>query len=106
MLSLPSPSSHPRSAPAGAAISPEFASRIRSCSGAGILVLDDGAHIARGVAHDAPIPRGVVEIDGEHGEAPRRRASIMLEGRGTHQRHVAVQHQDRVIVGDDGTWPA
>lgn len=34
----------------------------------GLALLDDGLHLSRGVADDAPVALGVVQLDAEHGQ--------------------------------------
>ena len=66
-------------------------------------MLDDRADAALAVAHDASVTRHLVETDGQHRESaltgPRHQP---LERRRADQRHIAVQNQHRVIIGDDG----
>ena len=73
------------------------------CSAFGIVMLDDGFHMPLRIAHDAPISGRLVELDGQY----RERARIgdrnqLVEGGRADQRHVPVQHQHRVIVGNHG----
>ena len=71
--------------------------------GARVLVLDDGADLAAGIAHDAPVPGSVAEIDREHGKrAAGREVDELPEAGGTDQGHIPVQHQHRVLVGNQG----
>jgi len=66
-------------------------------------MLDDGADATVRFAHDASVPRRLVEIDGQHGQrAFAGDGCQLVQGRRTDQRHVAVQHQHGVIVGNDG----
>ena len=71
--------------------------------GVRILVLDDGPDLAAGIAHDAPIAGGILEIDREHRErAAGRELDELLEARGSDQGHVPVEHEYRMFVGDQG----
>ena len=73
-----------------------------NCSGLASPVFDDAGHMTVHVADDAPITRGLVEIDGEQGErAADRRDHQPAQARRPDQRHVAVQYQHGMVVGDD-----
>jgi hypothetical protein len=62
-------------------------------------VLDDAADVARGIAHDAPVARGIVESHGQYGQrALAGNGNQLFQGGSTDQGHVAVEHQHRVIV--------
>ncbi|MNQ79185.1 hypothetical protein D3C85_941190 [compost metagenome] len=64
----------------------------------GVLVLDDAAHAALAVAHDAAIAGGIGQHLGQHGGALAAGVQQALQGLGLHQRHVAVQHQGHVVL--------
>ncbi len=61
-------------------------------------MLDDAAHVAAGIAHDAAITGGIRQHLGQHGGAGATRFQQAPQGFGLHQRHVAVQHQGHVIL--------
>ncbi len=68
-----------------------------------VQLLDDAGHGAVGAPLDAPISGGIVEFDGQNGErAGGGGGAQRLEAVHRDQRHIAVQHQDRVIVGYHG----
>ncbi|OIQ86786.1 hypothetical protein GALL_313750 [mine drainage metagenome] len=71
----------------------------RTLGGGRVLVLDDALHAPGGVAHDAAVAGGVVELDAEQ---PQRAGAggveQRLQRRRAHQRHVAVQHQHHRVV--------
>ena len=70
----------------------------------GVLGLDDPLDVAVGVADDAPVGAGVVELDGHHGRAGAGGA-VGLEQRGDDlggdQRVVAGEDDDGLGVADD-----
>ncbi|MNS86492.1 hypothetical protein D3C72_1203980 [compost metagenome] len=61
-------------------------------------MLDDAAHAALAVAHDAAIAGGVGQHFRQHGGALAAGVQQALQGFGLHQRHVAVQHQGHVVL--------
>ena len=76
----------------------------------GVLRLDDALHVARRVAHDAPVARGIDLVRGEQGRAGPVLLVLCeqpLELLGGDQGVIAGQHQDRtrlhrVARGQDG----
>ena len=64
-------------------------------------MLDDARHVAGAVADDAAVSRGVGQHHREQAHAVRARGGHEARERvELHQRHVAVQHQHEVVVGN------
>ncbi len=64
-------------------------------------VLDDGSELTAGIAHDAPVAGGILEIDREHRKrAPGCELDELPEARGSDQGHVPIEHEYRMFVGD------
>ncbi len=67
--------------------------------GIGIFLLDDRGHPPLRITNDAPVAAGIVQLCGQHRQAPGR-SQQAAQGGGADQRHVAVQHQHRGRIGD------
>ncbi|CAM5332265.1 hypothetical protein SSTU70S_01069 [Stutzerimonas stutzeri] len=66
----------------------------RPLRGAGILVLDDGLHLALHVAHDAAVTGRIGKLDGEQRElVGADLVQQALQGIGFDQRYVAIEDQ-------------
>ena len=65
----------------------------------GIAMLDNGTDAAFGIAHDAAVAGGVIEVCHQHGQSGVE-AEQMAQGGRADQRHVAVQHQHARAIGD------
>ncbi len=66
-----------------------------------ILLLDDGGDVPGGIADDAPVTRRVVNIHGQEAQgACVGRRNQFRQGCHADQRHVAVEHQHRMVVGN------
>ncbi len=64
----------------------------------GVLLFDDAADAAAGIAHDAAIAGGIVQRHGDEGESVGSGGSEVAQRLGADQRHVAVEHQHRAAV--------
>ena len=66
-----------------------------------VLVLDDALHEPAGAAHDAAVALRIVSLHGEERQLPRPGECHELSELGaTDERHVAIEHQHQVSVGD------
>ncbi len=65
----------------------------------GVLVLDDGADLAGGIAQHPAVAARIVGLGDQHGQAAGRMQQPQ-QGLRTDQRHVAVQHQHGGRIGN------
>ena len=66
-----------------------------------VLLLDDPLHEPPGAAHDAAVALRIVSLHGEQRQPPRPRERHELGELGaTDERHVSIEHQHQVLVGD------
>ena len=71
--------------------------------GCGVFFFHDGLHLASGVAHDAPVTRGLCRLQGQERELLAL-AGLQQSLQGVHlgQRYIARQHQGDPIVLQQG----
>src|SRR6202050_2670120 len=73
----------------------------RALAGVRVLVLDDAHYLSFGSAHDAAVAAGVLSAHGEQAYGPRAcQGEQLCDGGAADERHVAVQHQQQLIIGD------
>ena len=82
------------------AVEPGVAFRDRGLGGVGVLLLDDALDAPVGVADDAPVAEGVVELHREHHHGRARlgaHARELADGFGRDERAVARQDEQRPV---------